>query len=128
MKIQKISILMTIFNHENYLKSSIKSLINQNYKNWELIAIDNGSTDKSPLILKSFKDKRIKKIFLENNIGAAEARNVAIRQAKGKYIAFLDSDDLWDSYKLEKQIIFMIKVWSSITMHMAMPYRKGYVL
>ena len=61
---QKVSILMTIYNHERYIKSAINSLINQKFKNWELIAIDNGSKDKSGQILKNFKDKRIKKKFM----------------------------------------------------------------
>ena len=60
---EKVSILMTIYNHEQYIKSSINSIIKQKHKNWELIAIDNGSTDESGLILKKFKDKRIKKNF-----------------------------------------------------------------
>ena len=62
---QKVSILMTIYNHERYIKSAINSLINQKFKNWELIAIDNGSKDKSGQILKNFKDKRIKKNTLK---------------------------------------------------------------
>ena len=63
MKKPVVSILMTIYNHENYLRASIKSIINQSYKKWELVAIDNGSRDKSKVILKKFKDKRIKKDF-----------------------------------------------------------------
>lgn len=104
MKIQKVSILMTIFNHENYLKSSIKSLINQNYKNWELIAIDNGSTDKSALILKSFKDKRIKKKFLKKNIGRTECLNFGLKFCKSKFIAILDSDDISEKSRLRIQV------------------------
>ena len=61
MKKPVVSVVMTIYNHEEYLKKSIKSIQNQSFKNWELIAIDNGSTDKSSSILKLFKDKRIKK-------------------------------------------------------------------
>ena len=107
MKIQKVSILMTIFNHENYLKSSIKSLINQNYKNWELIAIDNGSTDKSALILKSFKDKRIKKKFLKKNIGRTECLNFGLKFCKSKFIAILDSDDISETSRLRIQVAEM---------------------
>ena len=65
MKIKKplVSVLMTIYNHEKYLNNSIRSILNQSYKKWELVAIDNGSTDKSRSILKKFKDKRVKKNF-----------------------------------------------------------------
>ena len=86
---EKVSVLMTIYNHENYLKSSILSLLKQNYKNWELIAIENGSKDKSGLILKSFKDKRIKKKFLKKNIGRTKGLNFGLKFCKSKYIAVL---------------------------------------
>ena len=74
-----------------------------------MIIVDDCSKDNSKEIIKELaaKDKRIKPIFLEKNVGAAKARNVAIRQAKGKYVAFLDSDDLWNPKKLEKQLSFM---------------------
>lgn len=74
-----------------------------------MIIVDDCSKDNSKKIIKELavKDKRIKPIFLEKNVGAAKARNVAIRQAKGKYVAFLDSDDLWNPKKLEKQLSFM---------------------
>ena len=83
-------------------------MIAQTYTNWEMLIIDDSSRDDSCLAIKELakQEGRIKFFLLDKNIGAAEARNVAIRQAKGKYIAFLDSDDLWEPQKLEKQISF----------------------
>ena len=104
-----VPIITPSYNSESFIKECIESVIAQTYTNWEMLIVDDCSIDNSREIITSLaeKNKKIKKIFLENNVGAAEARNVAIRQAKGKYIAFLDSDDLWESQKLEKQISFM---------------------
>ena len=85
----------------------IESVIAQTYTNWEMLIVDDYSSDNSLQILKKYNDKRIQLIELDKNVGASESRNVAIRKAKGKYIAFLDSDDLWEPQKLEKQISFM---------------------
>ena len=104
MKIPKISVLMTIYNHENYLKYSINSILKQSFKNWELIAIDNGSTDNTKKILKSFSDKRIKKIFLKKNIGRTNCLNYRLEFCRGEYIAIQDSDDISLSLRLEKQL------------------------
>ncbi len=104
MKKPTVSILMTIFNHQNYLNESIKSLINQNYKNWELIAIDNGSTDGSGKILKNIKDKRIKKKFLKKNIGRTKCLNLGLKNCKGKFIAILDSDDVAQNNRIKSQL------------------------
>ncbi len=86
-------------------------MISQTYTNWEMLIVDDYSNDKSrELIIElANKDERINLTFLDKNIGAAESRNIAIRQAKGKYIAFLDSDDVWSFNKLSKQISFMEK-------------------
>ena len=104
-----VSIITPSYNSSKFIEGSVKSVLSQSYENWELLIVDDCSKDNSKDIITRFssKEKRIKSIFLEKNIGAAEARNVAIRQAKGKYIAFLDSDDLWEANKLEKQIHFM---------------------
>ena len=104
-----VSIIMPSWNTAEYIAESISSVINQTYQSWELIIVDDCSTDNTEKIVRSFEDKRI--IFLKNetNMGAALTRNRAIREAKGEWIAFLDSDDLWDEKKLEKQIDFMIK-------------------
>jgi teichuronic acid biosynthesis glycosyltransferase TuaG len=106
-----VSIITPSYNSSKFIEESVRSVISQSYINWELLIVDDYSEDNSRGIISELadKDKRIKSIFLEKNVGAAETRNVAIRQAKGKYIAFLDSDDLWDSHKLEKQISFMEK-------------------
>jgi len=102
-----VSIIMPSYNTAEYISDSIKSIQAQTYSYWELIIVDDCSTDKSVEVIKSFNDRRI--ILLQNskNSGAAISRNYALREAKGKWIAFLDSDDVWDPQKLEKQIRFM---------------------
>ena len=104
-----VSIITPSYNSSKFIIDCIASVFSQTYKNWEMIIVDDCSKDNSKEIIKELaaKDKRIKPIFLEKNVGAAKARNVAIRQAKGKYVAFLDSDDLWNPKKLEKQLSFM---------------------
>ena len=102
-----ISIVMPAYNSEKYIRNSIKSVINQTYKNWELIIIDDYSTDNTVSIIEEFQNKNIHLIKNKKNSGAAISRNKGIKLAKGNYIAFLDSDDLWNKEKLEKQINFM---------------------
>ncbi|MFD2100206.1 glycosyltransferase family 2 protein [Flagellimonas iocasae] len=106
-----VSIITPVFNSQKYISECITSVINQTYDNWEHILIDDCSTDGSDEIIKNFSkiDKRIKYYALERNGGAGVARNKAIELAKGRYIAFLDSDDLWTPDKLERQIEFMVK-------------------
>ena len=106
-----VSIITPSYNSSKFIKDCINSVFSQTYKNWEMIIVDDCSEDNSKEIISelSTKDKRIKPIFLEKNVGAAEARNTAIRQSIGKYVAFLDSDDLWNPKKLEKQLSFMDK-------------------
>lgn len=105
-----ISIIMPVFNSSTTIANSVESVLAQTYKKFELIIVDDCSQDDSLLIAKQYaeKDKRIKVIKLEKNSGAAVARNTAIAAANGRYIAFLDSDDLWLSKKLELQIKFML--------------------
>ncbi len=95
---------MNCYNGEKYLKEAIRSVINQTYKNWEIIFWDNQSKDKSSQILKSFKDKRIKYYRSKSFSKLYKARNMAINKAKGKFVSFLDVDDFWINTKLEKQI------------------------
>ena len=104
-----VSIITPSYNSSKFILECIESVLSQTYENWEMIIVDDCSKDNSKEIISelSTKDKRIKPIFLEKNVGAAEARNTAIRQSKGKYVAFLDSDDLWNPKKLEKQLSFM---------------------
>ena len=109
MKKPLVSILMTIYNHESFLNKSIKSVINQTFKNWELIAIDNGSDDKSGEVLRKIRDKRIKKKYLKKNIGRTNCLNYGLKFCKGKYIAILDSDDLARKNRITFQINRMKK-------------------
>ena len=104
-----VSIITPSYNSSKFIEECINSVINQSFVDWEMIIVDDYSTDNSrDLILKFAKeDNRINPIFLDENVGGAAARNIAIREAKGKYIAFLDSDDIWKSVKLEKQLSFM---------------------
>ena len=102
-----VSIIMPSYNTEEYISDSIQSVIDQTYRNWELIIVDDCSTDRTEEKILQFRDERIKYFKNEKNSGAAISRNRALREAKGKWIAFLDSDDLWVPEKLEKQIRFM---------------------
>lgn len=103
-----VSIIMPSYNTGKYIADSISSVLTQTYTNWELIIVDDCSTDNTDEIVESFHDKRIRYIKNEKNYGAAVSRNRALREAKGKWIAFLDSDDLWEADKLQKQIAFMV--------------------
>lgn len=102
-----VSIIMPSYNTGRYISDSIKSIQAQTYTNWELIIVDDCSSDDSIEIIKSFNDFRIRLHENKKNSGAAISRNYALREAKGKWIAFLDSDDTWEPLKLEKQIKFM---------------------
>ena len=103
-----VSIIMPSYNTAKYIGESIDSVINQTHENWELIIVDDCSTDNTDEIVKPYlEDSRIKYLKNEKNSGAAVSRNYALREAKGKWIAFLDSDDIWFPEKLEKQIDFM---------------------
>ena len=101
-----ISIIMNSYNSEKYLDESIKSVLFQTYTNWELIFWNNQSKDKSEEIFKSYKDKRLKYFYADEHTSLYKARNLAIKKSEGDFIAFLDTDDLWDKKKLESQIIF----------------------
>ena len=106
-----VSIITPNWNCAKYICETIKSVQAQTYQNWEMIIVDDCSTDNSEEAVKPFLelDKRIR--FLKNgkNSGAAVSRNYALREAKGRWIAFLDSDDLWLPEKLEKQLKFMVE-------------------
>lgn len=102
-----ISIIVPVYNAERFLDDTINTVLNQTYSNFELILINDCSTDNSVDIIKNYKDKRIKLINNKVNSKAAITRNNGIKKAKGRYICFLDSDDLWDKEKLEKQVKFM---------------------
>ena len=106
-----VSIITPMYNAERFIANTIKSVLGQSYKKWEMIIIDDGSNDMSLDIVKNYskKDNRIKVHSLKKNKGAGKARNIGIDMSRGRYIAFLDSDDLWYSFKLEKQLKFMMK-------------------
>lgn len=103
-----VSIIMPSYNCGRYLTETLRSVQAQTYSNWEIIFIDDGSDDDTETIVNSFNDCRIHYFKNINNSGAAVSRNWALREARGRWVAFLDSDDLWDSQKLEKQIQFMV--------------------
>jgi len=105
----KISIITPVFNCATFLSETILSVKAQTFKNWELILIDDFSDDDSLKIARTFEkaDKRIRVIVLSENAGPAGARNKGIEEANGRYISFLDSDDLWLPEKLERQLSFM---------------------
>lgn len=102
-----VSIIMPSYNTAEYIADSINSVLSQTYTNWELIIVDDCSSDNTDEIVSQFDDKRIRYLQNDKNSGAAVSRNKALREAKGKWIAFLDSDDLWMPDKLEKQVRFM---------------------
>ena len=106
-----ISIIMPVYNADKYIKDSIVSVINQTFSEWELLIIDDCSTDNSLEIINFYekKDKRIKKFALNKNQGVSTARNIGINNSSGDYLAFLDSDDIWNANKLEIQYEFMKK-------------------
>ncbi len=105
----KVSIITPAYNSGKYIDETIQSVINQTHKNWEMIIVDDCSSDDTQLIVKEYasKDKRIKLISNKENYGVAISRNIGLKKAKGKYVAFIDSDDLWDKEKLKKQLVFM---------------------
>lgn len=105
----KVSVITPLYNAERWLEKTVVSLQQQSYEDWEMLIVDDRSTDKSYELALNLaaKDDRIKVFQLATNGGAAAARNKAIEAATGRYIAFLDSDDLWHPQKLDQQISFM---------------------
>ena len=106
-----VSIITPSYNSEEFISETIISIINQTYTNWELLITDDCSKDNTVNIVKSFQenDIRIKLFILSTNGGAGLARNNSIRKAKGRFIAFCDSDDQWKKNKLEFQINSMVQ-------------------
>lgn len=104
-----VSIITPTWNCEKYIAETVSCVLAQTYTHWELIIVDDCSHDRTREIIYPYmkKDSRIRYVRNEKNIGAALTRNYALRLAKGRWIAFLDSDDLWHPFKLEKQIKFM---------------------
>ena len=102
-----VSIIVNCYNGEKFLKECLDSIINQTYKNWEIIFWDNLSTDKSKTILNSYLKYSIKYFQSEKFLKLYNARNLAISKASGKYICFLDVDDFWEKDKIESQVKFL---------------------
>ncbi len=98
---EKVSIIIPTYNHGEYIGNCIESIISQTYINWEAIVVNNNSTDNTVEIIKNYNDKRISIINIDNKGIIAKSRNLGIKNAKGDYIAFLDSDDWWYPKKLD---------------------------
>lgn len=113
-----VSVIMPTYNTGGILEDSINNILKQTYKNLELIITDDKSNDKTTLdILERYKkkDERVKVFYLEKNMGSGYARNISIKNAKGRYIAFCDSDDIWFPDKLERQLEYMKHKGCSVT-------------
>ena len=111
MEENKVSIIIPVYNAEKFIGKTIESVLNQTYKNWEMLIFNDKSKDDSLKIIKKYseKDERIKVVDSKENVGVVAARNKLIEIATGEFIAFLDADDYWKQNKLEKQIKFMRK-------------------
>lgn len=112
-----VSIITPTYNCGKFIGETIESVLKQSYENWEMVIVDDCSKDNTKEVVEKYtkKDKRIKYHLLEVNSGAAVARTKAMELAQGKYMAFLDSDDLWSADKLERQLNFMKKNNYNIT-------------
>ncbi len=108
---KKVSIITPTYNSEQFVKETIESILAQTYANWELLITDDCSTDSTWHVIREYsqQDSRIKVFKLDENSGAGVARNNSIKEASGRFIAFLDSDDTWHPEKLEKQVAFMLE-------------------
>ena len=106
-----VSIIMPCYNAERYIAQSIESVLAQTYTNWELLITDDGSTDKSVEIISKYSknDDRINVMVPDEHQGIARTRNMSISRARGRFVAFLDNDDMWKPKKLEKQVTFMLE-------------------
>ncbi len=105
-----VSVIMPSYNAESFIAQSIESVLQQTYSHWELLITDDCSSDRTPLIAQSYctKDSRINFVIAQKHTGIAGTRNQSIARAKGRFVAFLDNDDLWVPEKLEKQVQFIL--------------------
>ncbi|MBC6410515.1 MAG: glycosyltransferase family 2 protein [Ekhidna sp.] len=112
-----VSVIMPAYNVSKVIAESIESVLSQSYRNWELVVINDGSTDNTLVICKHFqrRDNRIILINLKNNVGLCNARNTGLFRARGELVAFLDSDDLWEKSKLEIQVLFHLETKARIS-------------
>jgi len=106
-----VSVIMPCYNMASYISDSIKSVVAQTYPNWELLIVDDASTDETVKIIESYSqtDSRIRFATKTQNSGIADTRNQCIQMAQGQFLAFLDADDIWHPEKLEKQLKFMVE-------------------
>ncbi len=107
MEVELVSIITPCYNSERFITETYRSIKEQTYPNWEWIIVDDCSTDDSVKIIRSFDDQRVNLLIQQSNQGAASARNLALSQAKGRYITFIDSDDLWLPGFLETTINYL---------------------
>ncbi|MGZ0079080.1 glycosyltransferase [Methylomonas sp. YC3] len=112
------SVILPVYNGKKFIRDAITSILTQSHINLELLVVDDGSTDESTSIIKEFseKDNRIR-FFQQKNSGVAGARNLALREAKGEYIGFIDQDDIWLTDKLESQIAYFEKNPEAVFLH-----------
>ncbi|MBD2104419.1 glycosyltransferase [Leptolyngbya sp. FACHB-261] len=105
----RVSVIIPSYNHEKYIAETIESVLNQSYQDFEIVIVDDGSSDKTVDIISQFSDERIRLFQLEKNRGASVAANKCVREAKGEFVAMLSSDDIFMHDKLEKQVAFLEK-------------------
>tara|TARA_Y100001960_G_C14575645_1_gene778092 strand:- start:48 stop:461 length:414 start_codon:yes stop_codon:yes gene_type:complete len=119
-----IDIILPNYNSELYISETISSVINQTFKNWKLIIVDGNSNSETKNILKNYnKYQNINIIWLKKNKKAGFCRNLAMRNSKSEYIAFIDSDDIWEEEKLYKQLNFMLKNNYNFTYTNYLPFK-----
>lgn len=111
----KISVITPVFNDESFINDTLLSILSQTYTNIEVIIVDDFSSDRTIDLIRKIDDPRIKLLCNKTNYGAAYSRNLALQNATGDYVAFLDGDDLWEKTKLEKQLDFMIKTGANFS-------------
>jgi glycosyltransferase involved in cell wall biosynthesis len=123
-----ISVIMPVFNAEKYLAEAIRNVVDQTFRDFELLIIDDGSTDTSLEIIKSFKDSRIKCVMNTQNKGNYYSRNRGWQIAKGKYIIVMDSDDVCELNRLEVQFVFMEETfcWIGRDLHPVFRFKANY--
>jgi glycosyltransferase involved in cell wall biosynthesis len=112
-----VSIIIPTFNREKELERALNSILTQTYSKWEVCIIDNNSVDNSINLIKRYDDPRFKIYLIQNNGIIGASRNLGIQNAKGKYLAFLDSDDWWTSTKLEKSVMYLEKEKADLVYH-----------
>lgn len=107
MRLPLVTVFIPVFNCEKYICECLDSIVNQTYKNLDILIIDDGSTDKTVQIIESYKDKRIRLIKNNKNKGIPYTRNLGIKESRGKYIALMDADDISNNNRIEKQVNFL---------------------